>query len=195
MDRFWTSDTHFYHANVIPYCDRPWLQKGDWQDGEWASEEIKTKRANEMTEDMIERWNSVVKPGDIVYHCGDFGFSARHKIEKLIKSLNGQIHLYPGNHDKRLKAKGFACIKLYDLIKMPDNQKIMNCHYPMASWDCSHRDSWMCFGHVHGIYNPVVKLLIESMKVAEVGVDLHDYTPIHYDKLCELMKGKNGYHK
>lgn len=55
------SDTHFNHANILKFTDsrtglpvRPGFESVD-----------------HMNEHMIERWNSVVKPGDIVYHLGD----------------------------------------------------------------------------------------------------------------------------
>ena len=45
---FFTSDTHFNHANIIKYCKRP-----------FASVE-------EMNGEMISRWNKVVRPRDTV---------------------------------------------------------------------------------------------------------------------------------
>jgi calcineurin-like phosphoesterase family protein len=50
---FFTSDTHFGHANIIKYCGRP-----------FASVE-------EMNRELIARWNAVVGPRDTVYHLGD----------------------------------------------------------------------------------------------------------------------------
>ena len=49
---FFTSDTHFDHANVIKYCNRPFRNK------------------HEMNEAMIQNWNSVVKPGDTIIASG-----------------------------------------------------------------------------------------------------------------------------
>ena len=53
MAKFIIADTHFFHENIIDYCDRPFK---DWQ---------------EMNAVMIERWNEVVTPEDEVYHLGD----------------------------------------------------------------------------------------------------------------------------
>ena len=50
-----------------------------------------------MHEVMIDRWNSVVRPNDIIYHLGDFAFG-RHNI-KIAERLNGKKRLIMGNHD------------------------------------------------------------------------------------------------
>ena len=56
------SDTHFRHKNILTFRDSSTgkLVRGD----DFAS-------VDEMDEHMIERWNSVVKQGDLVYHLGD----------------------------------------------------------------------------------------------------------------------------
>ena len=53
---FFTSDTHFYHANIINFCKRPFAN-------------VET-----MNEALIENWNAVVGANDIVFHLGDFCF-------------------------------------------------------------------------------------------------------------------------
>lgn len=65
---YFIADTHFNHTNIIKYCKRPF------------------KDANEMNEYIIEKWNSVVKDDDIVYHLGDvgFGLSANSEFPNLV---------------------------------------------------------------------------------------------------------------
>ena len=60
---FFTSDTHFYHANIINFCKRPFAN-------------VET-----MNEALIENWNAVVGVDDIVFHLGDFFV--------LVAQLNG----------------------------------------------------------------------------------------------------------
>ena len=76
---FFTSDLHANHANIIKFCDRPW----------------KTKE--EMTEALIENWNSVVGPDDIVFNLGDFMWSS--SWNPILERLNGKIYLIWGNHE------------------------------------------------------------------------------------------------
>ena len=47
QNTYWTSDTHFSHANVIKYCNRPF------------------KNVDEMNATLIENWNKTVGKGYI----------------------------------------------------------------------------------------------------------------------------------
>lgn len=81
---FFTSDTHFGHSNIIRYCNRPY------------------NSVEEMDEDLIKRWNAIVKKDDIVYHLGDFSFyMTKEKVSSIVRRLNGTIYLIKGNHDKK----------------------------------------------------------------------------------------------
>ena len=59
-----------------------------------------------MNEDLIKRWNSVVKPNDIVFHLGDFMFGNINRFWEFRSRLNGKIYLIHGNHDYKLMCEG-----------------------------------------------------------------------------------------
>ncbi len=80
--RFVTSDTHFGHANIIKYCDRPY------------------KDRHHMNEALIENWNNVIGDGDVVYHLGDVAMGPSDEWDAVLKRLNGYKVLVIGNHDK-----------------------------------------------------------------------------------------------
>jgi len=82
---FFISDNHFGHANIITFID-----KNGNVFRNFSSEE-------EMNEHMVEKWNSVVRPIDKVYHLGDFAIPRRGI--KFAERLNGDKVLIKGNHD------------------------------------------------------------------------------------------------
>ena len=57
------SDTHFGHKNILSFKDK---DTGDAIRGKVFSS------IDEMDETLIDNWNRVVKPGDKIYHLGDF---------------------------------------------------------------------------------------------------------------------------
>ena len=93
------SDTHFNHDNILHFTD----DMGNKTRGHLFSS------IEDMNEHIIERWNSVVKPGDIIYHLGDVAFGNKDEFKKLWPRLNGRKRLIVGNHDdiKWLSSGGF----------------------------------------------------------------------------------------
>ena len=85
-ETFWViSDTHFGHTNIAEYIP---VRKRCLYEVE-----------NDLDECLIKKWNSLIKPNDIVFHLGDFGLINNAKIEDIISRLHGRIILIPGNHD------------------------------------------------------------------------------------------------
>lgn len=94
MRIFLTSDHHFFHANIIKYCSRPF------------------KSVEEMNEVMIQRWNNVVGKDDLVIHLGDFALTNGKNIQATRERLNGTILLLKGSHDSSLRSHhGFIITK------------------------------------------------------------------------------------
>ena len=164
---WFTADTHFGHTNIMRYCHRPFDNVGD------------------MDDEIIERWNKVVKPGDAVYHLGDFAFTRSAKEAGLIaRTLNGQIHLILGNHDRSAvrKAAGFAWMGDYKYIHVGDITIVM-FHFPLRTWHKSHFGSWHLYGHHHGSLDE--RLGVPSF---DVGVDVWNFTPVSFKQVEEQMK-------
>jgi len=86
-DAWVISDTHFGHANIIKYADRPF------------------RSVEEMDNALIKNWNSVVGKQDQVLFLGDFSFAGCDKTLEYRNALNGDILFLLGNHDRtRLSA-------------------------------------------------------------------------------------------
>lgn len=191
MENWFTADTHWSHSNVIRYCKRPQYNPNDYiEEGHslhWISKERKFERTTEMDEMLIENWNALIKKSDNVYHLGDFCF-APLRLPKILERLNGKIHLILGNHDEKqqqiLLATGkFIWIKVYQRLRLEQN-KIILCHYPFASWDGSCHGSFCLHGHCHGNYHA-------NGKILDVGVDNHNYSPWNYEEIKEYLRIKN----
>lgn len=179
MNSMWfISDTHFGHANIIKYSNRPY------------------KDVSEMNEMMIQEWNKLVKPQDDVYHNGDFAFLQLDKLKQLLSRLNGKIHLTLGNHDKEitrhrtdlLKHGKFVSIEHYRELKVA-GKMIVLFHYGQRVWNRSHHSSIMLYGHSHGSLPP------HGLSV-DVGVDCKEitseYRPIHLDEVLKYMSKREA---
>lgn len=166
MKIWFTSDTHFGHANIIKYCNRP-----------FASVE-------EMDRTLISNWNSKIQPNDIVHHLGDFCFG---HFERYKKQLNGKIHFIEGNHDKEAFnfRNSFDSYKKFNEIRV-NGQKIVLCHYALRVWNKSHHGSWHLYGHSHGTL-PDDKNALSF----DVGVDCHNYFPLSFEDVARIMKKKD----
>jgi len=166
-DIYFTSDNHFYHKNIIQYCNRPF------------------ESVEDMNEKMVKRWNSVVKPNDTVYDLGDFAMgSGAKEIEIIFKRLNGKKILIKGNHDAKptLNCQWYS---IHDMLEININgQKIVLLHFAMKVWNNSHRDSWQLYGHSH------MSLPESSSLSFDVGVDGWNYAPISISRIAEKMKWK-----
>ena len=180
-DMWFTSDSHFFHKNVIEYCKRPY------------------DNIESMNEAMIAEWNSKVKPDDIVYHTGDFSFAKKvSKTLDIINRLNGRIFLIKGNHDYSSFIKAIRnmdkFIDIRDLYKLkvkdPDTpsgtQEIILCHYALEVWEHSHYGSWHLHGHSHG----TLPDNFDKMRL-DIGVDNHDMKILSYEDVKVAMFRKS----
>ncbi len=171
MTIWFTSDQHYSHKNIIEYSKRPFAD------------------VKEMNEAMVQRWNEVVRPGDLVYSLGDFCLGDEEDAVKYAKRLIGQKYLVYGNHDKRLrKNKDFNAQWIWqkDYAKIEvGNQKIILCHFPFLTWDGSHKGNWNLHGHSHGSLPDDPNALR-----LDVGVDCWDYYPVSFEELQKRMSKK-----
>lgn len=175
MTIFFTADTHFFHPNIVRYDRRPFAN------------------FEEMTEVLIKRWNARVRPGDTVYHLGDFALSAGIRsalpIENVFNSLSGHKWLIKGNHDRR-EVERCRWVKVSDYHELKvdlggeHKQRIVLFHYACRVWNQIHRGAWMLHGHSHG------NLSDAGGKTLDVGVTCHDYAPVSLEEVAEYMKNR-----
>jgi calcineurin-like phosphoesterase family protein len=176
---FFTSDTHFGHANVIKYCARPWAT------------------VEEMNEGLIERWNSVVKPEDTIWHLGDVAMGLSKKdLPNIIQRLNGQKHLVRGNHDGSsidfYLGCGFISVGPYAVVDH-NNVRLNLAHMPFEDEygmlsDRGYEGLALC-GHVHEKW---AAKQLNGMNVLNVGVDQWNWTPISFDEIIHVSRWFGG---
>lgn len=77
MKIYLISDTHFNHAQIATYCDRP----------------------ADFTERIIWNWRRIVKPEDCVIHLGDVFIGKSEGWKNIYPQLTGRKILIRGNHD------------------------------------------------------------------------------------------------
>jgi calcineurin-like phosphoesterase family protein len=181
---FFTSDTHFYHKNIIKYCNRPF------------------DSVEQMNETLITNWNNTVPLDGVVILMGDFAFAGGDKIKAILKQLNGHKYLFLGNHDHQINFPReypyFESVEEQGVIRVEGDpeiptQDIFCNHYPMISWDGAHRGTWQCFGHIHTCKEKNMIKEIQSPNQYDVGVDFNDYTPVSFQKLKEIITKQNLY--
>ena len=147
MTTWFTSDTHFGHANIIRHCARPF------------------RDVAEMDAALIANWNAVVRPADEVWHLGDFAYRSARPAESYLRQLNGRVHLVWGNHDdeETRKLPLWASSQPYAEV-MVEGQRLVLFHYALKIWNRSHRGALHLYGHSHG-------RLLGDAHCCDVGVD------------------------
>ena len=173
---FFTSDTHFFHANVISYNDRPF------------------DSVKQMNQTLINNWNRMVRKGDVIFHLGDFAFGGKKHWNSILGQLNGKIYLVLGNHDmnsfKWALAERFEQVAL-EMYAIIDGQHIRLAHEPFLCYGGSDHNVWQLFGHVHsrenknGPYADRLSMLLPLQY--DVGVDNNDYTPVSFEQVREIL--------
>lgn len=158
---FFTADEHYFHKNIIKYCNRPF------------------KDLDEMNEEQIKRHNLIVGNNDTTIHIGDFLFGKKSRANQIIPELNGKHIFIQGSHDKWLQGTNTSQIFSMKL----GTTLIVCCHYAMLVWPKSHFNSWLLFGHSHNCLEGFGKSF-------DVGVDGNNFYPYSEEEIRSIMEGK-----
>lgn len=185
------ADTHFGHANIIKYCDRPFID------------------IDEMDALMLSGLQHADELGKTIFHMGDFVF----KPENLLKSTwrpSGEHYIILGNHDKYANLDGeyrtlykefFTHIighskqwRLNHLNIMLDDDCVVLSHEPQQHLGIA---QYNIYGHHH---NNMIRYADKFIGDYDwlfgldthfnVGVELTDYKPVSYDELKQISRPK-----
>ena len=199
MTKWFTSDLHFGHRNVIPYCNRPY------------------KDVDEMHKGLIKIWNDTVQEGDLVYVLGDFSLNKKYSKE-ILPLLKGDKILIPGNHDACFKFNpkentkeaiegaqrrydkacqqylqdGWQSIHQTLQVTLRSGIDVLLSHLPYApkegqAFDRRYLDLrpkdeglFLLHGHLHGKYKKYINMI-------DVGIDAHGHL-LSEDEVIALIE-------
>ncbi len=185
-EKFFIGDTHFGHRGIVTYEPkaRPFAT------------------VEEMNEELIKRWNEVVRPDDKVYHLGDFCLN-RSALSIGLR-LNGRKILITGNHDvfrtEEYLAAGFE--RLHGTLQF---ENLILTHVPVHPQQLEHRFFANVHGHLHshniqveqevdtGIGNMVER--VKDWRYLNVSCENTNLTPITleevYSRIMEERQKSN----
>lgn len=174
--KWFTSDWHLGHANIIKYCNRPFAN---------VEEQDKT---------ILDNFFSVVKKGDTVYFLGDLSFHVSTIKDTLmaIAMAGVDFNVLVGNHDDASAVARFSHHQfrknVYRMLDLEiDRQPVTLCHYPMLTFNRSHHGAWQLYGHHHnGGFHRDLPAAVQGKRM-NVGVDIHNFMPVSWDQVKAFM--------
>ena len=154
MATFFTADTHFGHGGALGLYRRPFASVAA------------------MDAAMLGEWQAAVRPGDEVWHLGDFSLGRRVDAAGLLAALPGRKHLVAGNNDPAATTglPGWASVQRYVELEV-DGTALVLCHYALRTWRDMGRGAWNLHGHSHGRLTPL-------RHQSDVGVDVWGFRPV-----------------
>lgn len=158
-EQWFISDTHFGHGNIIKY----------------SRQEFET--LNQMNMTLVNNWNSVVKPNDLVWHLGDFAWTVK-AAKEIRPLLNGTIRLVAGNHDDITKLAQTGMFQRIYMWRQFREHGFTATHVPMRQEQIRHGDKNL-HGHVHGVLDG-----LESFH-RDVSCESINHTPINFTKIAK----------
>jgi calcineurin-like phosphoesterase family protein len=163
---FFIGDTHFGHKNILKF----------------EPEHRPFKDIKEHDEILIQRWNSVVKSEDDVYHLGDVWLGGSD-ILKNLNRLNGKKRLILGNHDRQKHLKEYFQ-SFHGAMKF--DSKFLLTHIPVNPQSLGFRFKYNIHGHTHS--KNIMNNNIIDERYINVSCEQINLTPISYDDLKKRIK-------
>ena len=185
---WFTSDTHFFHENIIKYTNRPFHSVED------------------MNEYMIDLLNSVPSD-DFVFHLGDLAMGkAENSLAWLDVRMSSVLdfRLVPGNHDRchpMHTHKNDPVWRDWYLPFSPQEtekriivcgHEVLLCHFPYQDVERHagkydefrpkyNPGQWLLHGHTHGEWR-------QKGYMIDVGIDAWGGQLVNQEQIAELIE-------
>lgn len=171
--KYFTSDLHLGHENVIEFAERPF------------------KSLDEMNDTIMTKLVEPLRKNDSLYILGDIAWNKTVMRELCARLPYGvDVFCNKGNHDSSKVLKPNDKIKevyMMKEIKIGDIRATL-CHYPMKVWNESHHNSFDLFGHIHR--NEEFRQFELNGKMLNVNCEFHNFVPWNEDEIIEYMKNQ-----
>lgn len=191
--RYWTSDTHFGHDNIVRFCDRPFSD------------------TDHMNTDLIRRINDQVSPDDELWILGDACMGDLTKTLSMLTRIHAPVTLVAGNHDRCHPCHGrgkserwsqeyldrarLAALHLGSVdVELCDGTSVQVNHFPFAvephrmgrpdrfaQWRPVDDGRWLLHGHTHGAWR-------QRGQQIDVGIDAWGGYPVAEDTLLDHVR-------
>lgn len=150
----------------------------------------------------------------VLFMLGDFCLGGRELKKRYLRILGkhyGEMYFIWGNHDSGLQQAIYQVPKAVRDIEhirktKVNGQRIVMSHYPMLTWEGSHRGYWHLHGHCHGNLptdktryrldvgwdvwrRPISFFDVESQFYKHECELVSHHMPEHYDLKAEHNKG------
>ena len=180
MIKFFTSDLHLGHKNVITYCNRPF------------------KTVEHMNEQLIRRINERAHPDDVLIHVGDFACYGRERGQEnnrtnpksYLEQINPQIIPLKGNHDVNNKVKYIGTGMIMSIGKIG---VITISHHPTTDPKCPEQFrtkgnalGYHICGHVHQLWKHYYDKEHNKLNI-NVGIDVWNYNIVSEQELINYI--------
>ncbi len=197
--RYFTSDTHYGHPNIIRFCERPY------------------EHVDHMNADLVDRATAVVEVGDELWHLGDVALGTLNKTLTHLARISVDVTLVAGNHDRCHPCNGQRGERFVDVYRdkcqltelvltntslmLSNGAEVNVSHFPYADpsldgqedrhgevlvdrfapWRMTDDGSWLLCGHVHDSWR-------QKGRMINVGVDAWGGRPVSETAIVELIE-------
>jgi calcineurin-like phosphoesterase family protein len=204
--RWFTSDWHFNHQNIIPFANRPFWKTITDPWGALGPVDSDVPDTDAMNKTLIDNFNDLVAVDDEAWFVGDLAMGERKISVPLFKQLKCRnLFLVPGNHDHCHKMfpkwrnhvplyedAGFTIMDSQETLTIA-GEEVLVCHFPY--WGDSHFDDrysglrpddegqFLIHGHTHSPEK-------QRGRQLHVGVDAWEFKPASDDDIISLMQNE-----
>ncbi len=182
MTIWFSSDHHFFHENIIRFCNRPF------------------KNAYEMNDFIVDRHNETVKPSDHWYCLGDVTMLRDNQGRGLniLRRMNGHKRLILGNHDHYAMKHYLEHFEKVMAMNVIGDMRFT--HIPVHPASMGNVDANV-HGHIHNhqgtSFPPVMRLDKVTQKVKwipyiNISVEVMNYITVSLEQIKDMVTKEVG---